>query len=225
MYQFRYQFDLLFMAYKRKNGGTKKEKRARELQEFRSTFNSLRVKLTLEEMEKITGIAKSNLSAYGSGKKNPSEATIKRFYSKLKTHIAKLSRQDKMEKNDEQGGRVEEESSAYRLDGSGQRGKKGPKSKKENQDRNTQGQQNKQENQNQDLWGKMFNLYEANTDRMWAENERNAKRFDNILENNNKLVNNNTKLVESNTQLVANNSEIAANNTRLIDKVLSNSGH
>lgn len=84
------------MGDNKKYSGTKKERRATQLQEFRSTFIRLREKLRLDEMGEITGILASNLSAYGTGAKNPSETTIKLFYSKLKSHIDKLPKPNKI---------------------------------------------------------------------------------------------------------------------------------
>jgi len=175
MYKFIYNICLTFMAYKTKTQETKMEKRAKELQKFRSIFAALKRKLSLDEISQITGIHASNLSAYGSGAKNPSAATIGKFYIKLKAEIDNLSRPRKNTKSaKEQPLGVEEEQSIYEKT-------KRPK------DTNSDLVRVLEVNNNR-LWD--------NNNRLWDNNEKSSRRFDKIVDNNTKLVDNNTRLVD-----------------------------
>ena len=174
MYQFIYNICLSFMAYNTKNQETKKEKRARELQKFRSIFAALKERFTLDEIAEKAKIQSSNLSAYGSGAKDPNAATIEKFYKNLKVEIARLPRQRKAKKNsDGQADHVDEETFTYKR-------AKRPK----------------------DINGDLVDNLINNNNRLWAHSEKNSKMFDAIVESNIKLVDNNTVLVTNNARLV-----------------------
>jgi hypothetical protein len=198
-----YKICLSFMAYKAKTKETKMEKRAKELQTFRSTFAALRKKFTLEELSRITGIHSSNLSAYGSGYKDPSLATIGIFYATLKAEIDKLPKPRKATKTTgKQTGPVEEERSPY---GRTKRSK--------------------------DITADLLRLLTDNQGKLWADNEKSSKRLDKVIENNTKLADSNSKMADSNSKLadnngalVNNNTQMISNYTRLVEKLFSPPG-
>jgi len=192
MYKFLYQFYLFVMAYNAKNKGTKKEVRETELQEFRISFANARKKFMLEELEQITGIKAANLSAYGSGKKNPSTTTIENFNTKLKQYMSKSTNPRKNAKKGGRTNQVEEERQPYI-----------PKDK-----------------QSEDRSDKLFQALTATNNLILTENERNAKRFDRILDTHATLMDNNKVLAYSTEKLADANATLAATNAQLATRVL-----
>lgn len=184
------------MTYDSKSKETKKEKRTKELQKFRSTFDALRERLTLEEIAQIAKMHASNLSSYGSGSKDPSTATIEKFYARLKAEIEKTTKTRKTSKTTGyQANQVEEDRGIY-----------------------------KRTKRSEDTIGDLVRLLTNNYNRMWADNEKNSKRLDKVVDSNNKLVDSNNILANTNSQLANNNTQVVANNTRLIDKLFPGIG-
>lgn len=175
------------MNYNPGKNETKKEKRAKDLHKFRSTFNNLKNLLTVDEMSKITGIHASNLSAYGNGTKAPSEDTINKFYTRLKTHIAKLSKKGKNTKDTEHADQVEEESMTY-----GRRTKRV-----------------------EDAFNDLVKLLSDNYDRMLSDNEHRSKAFDKIADNNTKMVDTTNKMADSNNKMADSNNKMADSTNQL----------
>jgi hypothetical protein len=168
------------MAQKPKTNEPSKQKRAKELETFRHTFSALRKKFTLNEIVKISGIQMSNLSAYGTGAKNPGSETIKLFYIKMKAEIEKLPRPGKDSKTTEEtSARSEKGSSKYR-----------------------------RPRRPDDVITDLVQNLLLNNNQLWANNEQSSKRFDKIVDNNVKLVDNNTILVNNNTQLISTNTQL-----------------
>ena len=185
MYNFIYTFSKIniyssFMASKARASEPSKQKRAKELEKFRHTFSALRKKFTLNEIVKISGIQMSNLSAYGTGAKNPSPETIKLFYIKMKAEIDNLPRPGKNSKTTEKApAGPEKEFSQYR-----------------------------RPRRPDDVTTDLVQNLLLNNNQLWANNEQSSKRFDKIVDNNVKLVDNNTILVNNNTQLIATNTRL-----------------
>jgi hypothetical protein len=154
-----------------------KQKRAAELEKFRHILSALREKFALNEIAQITGIQITNLSAYGSGSKNPSPETIELFYSKLKNEIDDLPKPGKNPKGAEG---MQDEPQLFKH-------VKRPK--------NITGDlvQNLLIN-NDRLWTNT----EQNSRRFDKIMDNNIK----LVDNNTILVNNNTKLIENNNRLV-----------------------
>jgi hypothetical protein len=183
------------MAYNAKKTATKKERRAKELQEFRSIFKTLKKELDLKEMETITGIRSSNLSAYGSGAKNPGEANIKLFYTKLKDHIDNLPGLSKPSKTRAQASRSAEEPLTFKTI-------------------------KRSKNATHDL----IQLLSANYDRMWVDIEKRGKTFDKIADSNFKMADSNNKMADTTSQLATTNAKLVAINVQLYEKLFLNSG-
>jgi hypothetical protein len=60
-------------------------------EEFRRVYAALRKKYPLKEIERLSGIAASNLSAYASGSKNVGKKVLTKFYTNMSAEIEKLS--------------------------------------------------------------------------------------------------------------------------------------